>query len=82
MVNDNYREVITNFVHSISGFQECDEEDTEDCGFQMCLVSYTAWIAFGYPNNRVSERCPVLIDSDKRRSTVVEMRPSVEPLCA
>ncbi|GFV79376.1 uncharacterized protein TNCV_1903481 [Trichonephila clavipes] len=25
---------------------------------------------FGYPNNRVSERCPVLIDSDKRRSTV------------
>ncbi|GFX73565.1 uncharacterized protein TNCV_2342701 [Trichonephila clavipes] len=25
---------------------------------------------FGYPNNRVSERCPVPIDSDKRRSTV------------
>ncbi|GFW60804.1 uncharacterized protein TNCV_2672251 [Trichonephila clavipes] len=26
---------------------------------------------FGYPNNRVSEWCPVPIDSDKRRSTVV-----------
>ncbi|GFW62579.1 hypothetical protein TNCV_85801 [Trichonephila clavipes] len=25
---------------------------------------------FGYPNNRISERCPVPIDSDKRRSTV------------
>ncbi|PRD27123.1 UNVERIFIED_CONTAM: hypothetical protein NCL1_36229 [Trichonephila clavipes] len=26
---------------------------------------------FGYPNNRVSERCPVAIDSDKRRSTAI-----------
>ncbi|GFX93912.1 hypothetical protein TNCV_3412751 [Trichonephila clavipes] len=26
---------------------------------------------FGYPNNRVSERYPVPIDSDKRRSTVL-----------
>ncbi|GFV62114.1 uncharacterized protein TNCV_4109171 [Trichonephila clavipes] len=26
---------------------------------------------FGYPNNRVSERCPVPIDSDKRSSTVL-----------
>ncbi|GFT27112.1 uncharacterized protein TNCV_4676271 [Trichonephila clavipes] len=25
----------------------------------------------GYPNNRVSERCPVPIDSDKRSSTVL-----------
>ncbi|GFV64465.1 hypothetical protein TNCV_4716401 [Trichonephila clavipes] len=25
---------------------------------------------FGYPNNRVFERCPVPIDSDERRSTV------------
>ncbi|GFW64787.1 transposable element Tcb2 transposase [Trichonephila clavipes] len=25
---------------------------------------------FGYPDNRVSERCPVPTDSDKRRSTV------------
>ncbi|GFU03185.1 hypothetical protein TNCV_2720831 [Trichonephila clavipes] len=30
-----------------------------------CPVSYTAWITFGYPNNRSSERCPVPIDSDK-----------------
>ncbi|GFY07077.1 hypothetical protein TNCV_4203481 [Trichonephila clavipes] len=29
--------------------------------------AYTAWIAFGA---RLSERCPVPIDSDKRRSTV------------
>ncbi|GFV85833.1 hypothetical protein TNCV_2004531 [Trichonephila clavipes] len=27
---------------------------------------------FGYPNNRVSERYPVPIDSDKRRSTVLD----------
>ncbi|GFV62157.1 uncharacterized protein TNCV_4109601 [Trichonephila clavipes] len=35
-----------------------------------CPVSYTAWIAFGLPNNRVSERHPVPVDSVKRRSTV------------
>ncbi|GFW44517.1 uncharacterized protein TNCV_4389761 [Trichonephila clavipes] len=41
--NDDYREEITDFVQSIPGFQECDEEDVEiwmacdaeDCGFQM-----------------------------------------------
>ncbi|GFU53062.1 uncharacterized protein TNCV_3098461 [Trichonephila clavipes] len=26
---------------------------------------------FGYPNNRVSQRCPVPIDSDKRRSILI-----------
>ncbi|GFW60999.1 uncharacterized protein TNCV_4872091 [Trichonephila clavipes] len=42
MVNDDYREEITNFVQSIPGFQECDEDvetwmacEAEDCGFQM-----------------------------------------------
>ncbi|GFT97853.1 hypothetical protein TNCV_2167631 [Trichonephila clavipes] len=35
-----------------------------------CPVLCTAWIAFGYTNNHVSEPCPVPIDSDKRRSTV------------
>ncbi|GFW93688.1 uncharacterized protein TNCV_4542151 [Trichonephila clavipes] len=41
--NDDHREEITDFVQSITGFQECDEEDVEtwmactaeDCGFQM-----------------------------------------------
>ncbi|GFX03864.1 hypothetical protein TNCV_4677691 [Trichonephila clavipes] len=41
--NDDHREEITDFVQSIKGFQECDEEDVEtwmacdaeDCGFQM-----------------------------------------------
>ncbi|GFV19114.1 uncharacterized protein TNCV_3223321 [Trichonephila clavipes] len=41
--NDDHREEITDFVQSIRGFQECDEEDVEtwmacdaeDCGFQM-----------------------------------------------
>ncbi|GFX29559.1 hypothetical protein TNCV_4776311 [Trichonephila clavipes] len=40
--NDDHREEITNFVPSIPGFQECDEDvetwmacDAEDCGFQM-----------------------------------------------
>ncbi|GFU59922.1 uncharacterized protein TNCV_4726741 [Trichonephila clavipes] len=28
----------------------------------------------GYPNNRVSEHCPVTIESDKRRSTVYPSR--------
>ncbi|GFW09049.1 hypothetical protein TNCV_3081411 [Trichonephila clavipes] len=30
---------------------------------------------FGYPNNHVSERCPVPIDSDKRRSTAHKQCP-------
>ncbi|GFX97276.1 hypothetical protein TNCV_1076471 [Trichonephila clavipes] len=41
--NDDHGEEITDFVQSIPGFQECDEEgvetwmacDAEDCGFQM-----------------------------------------------
>ncbi|GFU63967.1 uncharacterized protein TNCV_245451 [Trichonephila clavipes] len=41
--NDDYREEITDFVQSILGFHECDEEDVEtwmvcdaeDCEFQM-----------------------------------------------
>ncbi|GFW04237.1 uncharacterized protein TNCV_2670021 [Trichonephila clavipes] len=41
--NDDHRQEITDFVQSIPGFQECDEEDvetwmtcdTKDCGFQM-----------------------------------------------
>ncbi|GFW91437.1 uncharacterized protein TNCV_3376031 [Trichonephila clavipes] len=40
--NANHREEITDFVQSIPGFQECDEDieiwmacDAEDCGFQM-----------------------------------------------
>ncbi|GFT64241.1 uncharacterized protein TNCV_5134111, partial [Trichonephila clavipes] len=41
--NDNHKEEINDFVQSIPGFQECDEEDVEtwmacdakDCGFQM-----------------------------------------------
>ncbi|PRD34516.1 UNVERIFIED_CONTAM: hypothetical protein NCL1_14384 [Trichonephila clavipes] len=41
--NDDHREEITDFVQSIPGFQECDEEDVqtwmaceaEDSGFQM-----------------------------------------------
>ncbi|GFV73416.1 hypothetical protein TNCV_3389321 [Trichonephila clavipes] len=37
----------------------------------MCPVSNAAWIAFGYSNSRVSGRCPVAIDSEKRRSTVI-----------
>ncbi|GFU87228.1 uncharacterized protein TNCV_738051 [Trichonephila clavipes] len=32
--SDDHREEITEFVQSIPGFQECDE-DAEDCGFQM-----------------------------------------------
>ncbi|GFT47313.1 hypothetical protein TNCV_3749041 [Trichonephila clavipes] len=40
--NDDHREETTDFVQSISGFQECDEDvetwmtcDAEDCEFQM-----------------------------------------------
>ncbi|GFX37959.1 hypothetical protein TNCV_3835601 [Trichonephila clavipes] len=36
-------------------------------------VLYGSHSVFGYPNNRVSERCPVPIDSDKRRSTDLVM---------
>ncbi|GFV67827.1 uncharacterized protein TNCV_925931 [Trichonephila clavipes] len=41
-LNDDHREEITDFSHSIPGFQKCDEEvetwmacDAEDCGFQI-----------------------------------------------
>ncbi|PRD25821.1 UNVERIFIED_CONTAM: hypothetical protein NCL1_39815 [Trichonephila clavipes] len=41
-INDDHREEITDFVQSIPGFQEWDEDvetwmacDAEDCGFQM-----------------------------------------------
>ncbi|GFU88718.1 uncharacterized protein TNCV_4443951 [Trichonephila clavipes] len=59
----------TYFAISSSPFPACDE-------FQY---SYSVWFhilhdshsVFGYPNNRVPERCPVPIDSDKRRSTVL-----------
>ncbi|GFX33739.1 uncharacterized protein TNCV_3961481 [Trichonephila clavipes] len=48
--NDDHREEITDFVQSIPGFQECDEEDVEtwmtrdaeDCGFQMQLPCNSA----------------------------------------
>ncbi|GFS98667.1 hypothetical protein TNCV_4679781 [Trichonephila clavipes] len=36
-----------------------------------CPVPYTAWITFGYLNNRISEWCWVPIDSDKQRSAVL-----------
>ncbi|PRD32878.1 UNVERIFIED_CONTAM: hypothetical protein NCL1_19142 [Trichonephila clavipes] len=44
---------------------ETDED--EDNNNESGKVSYTSWIAFGF---RLSERCPVPIDSDKRRSIV------------
>ncbi|GFW27666.1 uncharacterized protein TNCV_765481 [Trichonephila clavipes] len=33
-------------------------------------ILYGSHSVFGYPNNHVSERCPIPIDSHKRRSTV------------
>ncbi|GFW28125.1 uncharacterized protein TNCV_2818031 [Trichonephila clavipes] len=33
-------------------------------------ILHGSHLVFGYPNNRVFERCPVPIDSDKRRSIV------------
>ncbi|GFV16915.1 hypothetical protein TNCV_4365151 [Trichonephila clavipes] len=30
-------------------------------------------MVIGYPRNRVSERCPIPINSDKRRSTGIEI---------
>ncbi|PRD35224.1 UNVERIFIED_CONTAM: hypothetical protein NCL1_12189 [Trichonephila clavipes] len=39
----------------------------------MSSFIYSMDHTFGYPNNRVSERCPVPIDSDKRRSTTSVM---------
>ncbi|GFX11578.1 uncharacterized protein TNCV_5141531 [Trichonephila clavipes] len=35
---------------------------------------------FGYPNNRVFERCPVPVDFDKRRSTVLLSSLGLKPL--
>ncbi|GFV71684.1 uncharacterized protein TNCV_3534731 [Trichonephila clavipes] len=160
--NDDHRDENTDFVQSIPGFQECNEDvetpsmacNAEDCGFQMLnddeivtsvqeefdsvddetdedqdnsnesskgpsnanalsvLQTTMEWYehqsescstqllllkrigdleaekrsvrfhilhgshsVFGYPNNRVSERCPVPTDSDKRRSIVYFFNP-------
>ncbi|GFV73415.1 hypothetical protein TNCV_3389311 [Trichonephila clavipes] len=62
--NDIFR---TNVVVAVA---EWYRYRTVACFVTVSGFTYTAWIAFGYPNNRVSERCPVPIDSDKRRSTV------------
>ncbi|GFV27173.1 hypothetical protein TNCV_2123891 [Trichonephila clavipes] len=55
----------------------CAKESRELAGRnEGCTDLYTAWNAFGfgYPNNRVSEQCPVPINSDKRRSTEDRIR--------
>ncbi|GFS51706.1 uncharacterized protein TNCV_613851 [Trichonephila clavipes] len=58
----------TYFAFSSSTFPACDDfQYSCRVRFHTLLGSHSI---FGYPNNHVSERCPVPIDSDKRRSTV------------
>ncbi|GFU64001.1 hypothetical protein TNCV_245791 [Trichonephila clavipes] len=40
---------------------------SENVRFHILHGSYSV---FGYPTNRICDRCPVSIDSDKRRSTI------------
>ncbi|GFW45227.1 hypothetical protein TNCV_4733351 [Trichonephila clavipes] len=47
--------------------ERSSEGERESARFPILHGSHSV---FGYPNNRASERCPVPIDSDKRRSTV------------
>ncbi|GFW01985.1 uncharacterized protein TNCV_1148651 [Trichonephila clavipes] len=57
----------TYFAFSSSTFPACDDfQYSRSVRFHILHGSHT----FGYPNNRLSERCPVPIDWDKRRSTV------------
>ncbi|GFV47138.1 uncharacterized protein TNCV_2322831 [Trichonephila clavipes] len=60
----NNGEIVT-FVQEES--DHVDDETDEDEDNNKFPVSYTARIAFGF---RLSERCLIPIDSDKRRSTV------------
>ncbi|GFW48744.1 hypothetical protein TNCV_4243241 [Trichonephila clavipes] len=46
-------------------------EKTKMVRFDVRLhILHGSHSVFGYPNNRVSERCPIPIDSDKRSSIV------------
>ncbi|GFV72992.1 transposable element Tcb2 transposase [Trichonephila clavipes] len=59
----------TNINQSAVQLNYCCARESETLhGKTKCPVSYTAWIAVGV---RLSELCPVPIDSDKRRSTVI-----------
>ncbi|GFU16448.1 hypothetical protein TNCV_836261 [Trichonephila clavipes] len=66
MLNDD--EIMTS-VHEESDLVDDERMKTRTTTTMKCPVSYTAWIAFGF---RLSEWCPVPIDLDKRRSTVIE----------
>ncbi|GFX15215.1 uncharacterized protein TNCV_2709201 [Trichonephila clavipes] len=58
--------------------QDNSNESSEDPSNANAFSALEVWFhilhgsqsGFGYPNNRIFERCPVPIDSDKRRSTV------------
>ncbi|GFU49880.1 uncharacterized protein TNCV_4686451 [Trichonephila clavipes] len=66
-VRDSY-EVVRTTIRVLSFSAIAAEENQRPCSEKTkCPVSYTAWIAFGI---RLSERCPVPIHSDKRRSTL------------
>ncbi|GFV38599.1 hypothetical protein TNCV_132381 [Trichonephila clavipes] len=52
-----------------------DETDEDDVPFHILHGWHSV---FGYLNNHVSERCPVPIDSDKRRSTVLKFSAQFE----
>ncbi|GFT60913.1 hypothetical protein TNCV_3616311 [Trichonephila clavipes] len=64
--NDDHREEITDFVQSIPGFQECDEEDVqtwmaceaEDSGFQMLNDDEIVTSVDSYEVVRTTECCP------------------------
>ncbi|GFU86767.1 hypothetical protein TNCV_477541 [Trichonephila clavipes] len=57
----------TYFAVSSSTFPTCDDfQYSYSVRFHILHGSHSV---FSYPKNHVSERCPVPIDSDKRRST-------------
>ncbi|GFY25699.1 uncharacterized protein TNCV_3060311 [Trichonephila clavipes] len=58
----------TYFAFSLRMFPACD--DFQYSYSVRSHILHGSHSVFGYPNNPVSERCPVPIDSDKRSSTV------------
>ncbi|GFT11429.1 hypothetical protein TNCV_1144871 [Trichonephila clavipes] len=58
----------TYFAFSSGGFPACDFQYSSSVRFYILQGSHSV---SDYPKNRVSERCPLPIDSNKRRSTVI-----------
>ncbi|PRD22940.1 UNVERIFIED_CONTAM: hypothetical protein NCL1_47738 [Trichonephila clavipes] len=64
----NNDEILTFVQEESNPVDDKTDEDEDNINNEM-YIQHGSHSAFGYPNNRQSERCPVPIDSDKRRAS-------------